>query len=366
MGIGDWGLGIGPNPQSPIPIYISIIFVLIYILKKIFIDKNYIMEYIDENGIKKKVPTLDPTFIIDRFKGQSKTAKYLNTHFIKRMDTFTSVRSIFFISILAFTLGNNLFHYLIALFIIHSYMLCYRVIRFWIKRWLMYMIDYCYIGNTLLIYFNLFARNNYDLFLSIYSMTSGIISLAVIICDNHADITNTDYLTSCCIHILPVTSMWAVRWKHRLYDNYMDYKGYIIDTEDIKFQIDSTFFKVLTYPFIYWIIWAIVYFILNTSILRKYAYSDLYQGAVGDFYKSKDFECLFGDHTKNTTIKYLMMHIIFCVMVIPIWMLNFYNFYFNTGYLVFLLIFLGYNQSVKSKKELESIINDAAKLDKQD
>jgi hypothetical protein len=324
------------------------------------------MEYIDENGIKKKVPTLDPTFIIDRFKGQSKTAKYLNTHFIKRMDTFTSVRSIFFISILAFTLGNNLFHYLIALFIIHSYMLCYRVIRFWIKRWLMYMIDYCYIGNTLLIYFNLFARNNYDLFLSIYSMTSGIISLAVIICDNHADITNTDYLTSCCIHILPVTSMWAVRWKHRLYDNYMDYKGYIIDTEDIKFQIDSTFFKVLTYPFIYWIIWAIVYFILNTSILRKYAYSDLYQGAVGDFYKSKDFECLFGDHTKNTTIKYLMMHIIFCVMVIPIWMLNFYNFYFNTGYLVFLLIFLGYNQSVKSKKELESIINDAAKLDKQD
>ncbi len=324
------------------------------------------MEYIDENGIKKKVPTLDPTFIIDRFKGQSKTAKYLNIHFIKRMDTFTSVRSIFFISILAFTLGNNLFHYLIALFIIHSYMLCYRVIRFWIKRWLMYMIDYCYIGNTLLIYFNLFARNNYDLFLSIYSMTSGIISLAVIICDNHADITNTDYLTSCCIHILPVTSMWAVRWKHRLYDNYMDYKGYIIDTEDIKFQIDSTFFKVLTYPFIYWIIWAIVYFILNTSILRKYAYSDLYQGAVGDFYKSKDFECLFGDHTKNTTIKYLMMHLIFCVMVIPIWMLNFYNFYFNTGYLVFLLIFLGYNQSVKSKKELESIINDAAKLDKQD
>ena len=324
------------------------------------------MEYIDKNGVRKKVPTLDPQYVIDRFEGQSKVAKYLNTHFVTKMDSFTSVRSIFFVSILAFTLGNNLNHYLIALFIIHLYMLCYRVIRFWIERWLMYMIDYCYIGNILLIYFNLFARNNKELFLSVYSMTSGIISLAVIVCDNHADITNTDFLTSCCIHSLPVTTMWAVRWKHKLYDNYMDYKGKIIDTENIEFHIDETFFKVLTYPFIYWIIWAVVYFILNTKILRKYAYSDLYQGAVGDFYKSKDFECLFGDHTKNTTIKYLMMHLIFCIGVIPIWMLNFYNFYFNTGYLIFILIFLGYNQAVKSKGELRQIVNNAAKLDKQE
>ena len=324
------------------------------------------MEYIDKNGVRKKVPTLDPKYVIDRFEGQSNVAKYLNTHFMTKMDSFTSVRSIFFVSILAFTLGNDLNHYLIALFMMHSYLLCYRIIRFWIRRWLMYMIDYCYIGNLLLLYFIAFDRNNKDLFLSIYSMTSGIVSLAVIVCDNHADITNTDYLTSCCIHSLPVTTMWAVRWKHKLYDNYQDYKGKIVDTEDIKFQIDETFFKVLCYPFMYWIIWAVVYFILNTYVLRKYAYSDLYQGAVGDFYKSKDFECLFGDHTKNTTIKYLMMHLIFCFAVIPIWMLNFYNFYFNTGYLIFILVFLGYNQSVKSKGELEQIVKDAAKLDKQD
>ena len=324
------------------------------------------MEYIDKDGKTKKVPTIEPQYVIDRFQGQSRVAKYLNTHFMTKMDSFTSVRSIFFVSILAFTLGNNLDHYLIALFIIHLYMLIYRVIRFWIERWLMYMIDYCYIGNILLIIFNLLGRNNLNLFLSVYSMTSGIISLAVIVCDNHADITNTDLLTSCSIHSLPVTTMWAVRWKHRLYDNYREYKGNIVNTENIKFQIDETFFKVLLYPFFYWIIWAIVYFVLNTKILRKYAYSDLYQSAVSDFYKSKQFECLFGDHTKNTVIKYLMMHLIFCILVIPIWMLNFYNFYFNTGYLIFILIFLGYNQAVKSKEELKQIVNDAAKLDKQD
>jgi len=29
MGIGDWGLGIGPNPQSPIPNNILIIFLIL-------------------------------------------------------------------------------------------------------------------------------------------------------------------------------------------------------------------------------------------------------------------------------------------------------------------------------------------------
>ena len=109
-----------------------------------------------------------------------------------------------------------------------------------------------------------------------------------------------------------------------------------------------------------------IYFIINTKTLRKFAYSDIYQSTIGDFYKSKDFECLFGDHTKNTTIKYLMMHLIFLLMVTPISILNFYNFYFNTGYLVFMLIFLGYNQSIKSKEELAKIVKNVEKLDKQD
>ena len=83
---------------------------------------------------------------------------------MSKMDKFTSVRRIFLVSILAFTLGNNLNYCLIVLFLIHTYLLAYRVIRFWIERWLMYMIDYCYIGNILLIYFNLFARNSMDIF----------------------------------------------------------------------------------------------------------------------------------------------------------------------------------------------------------
>ena len=324
------------------------------------------MEYIDKNGVKKKVPTINPKFEIDRFEGQSKIAKYLNKKFLSKMDQFTSVRSIFLISILSFTLGHNLNYYLIALILIHTYLLSYRLLRFWIDRWLMYIIEYCYIGNIFLIYFSLFARNNMNIFLSTYSMASGIISLAVVACDNHADITDTDFVTSCGIHTLPVVTMWAVRWKHYLYDNYLEYKGNIIDTENIKFEFDEIFFKVLLFPFFYWIIWAMIYFILNTKLLRKFAYSDLYQSTVGDFYKSKDFEFLFGDHTKNTTIKYLMMHLIFLFGVTIISLLNFYNFYFNTGYLIFILFFLGYNQSLKSRQGIAKIVERAEKFEKKD
>jgi len=41
LGIGDWGLGIGPNPQSPIPNPQSPIPNPHYIYKENFIQKNY-------------------------------------------------------------------------------------------------------------------------------------------------------------------------------------------------------------------------------------------------------------------------------------------------------------------------------------
>jgi hypothetical protein len=44
MGIGDWGLGIGPNPQSPIPNPQSPLIMFLFNDKNIFYNymKNYI------------------------------------------------------------------------------------------------------------------------------------------------------------------------------------------------------------------------------------------------------------------------------------------------------------------------------------
>ena len=320
------------------------------------------MEIIDKFGNKKKVPTLNPKEPINRFEGQSKTAIFLNEKLLKKMDYFTNIRSTFIIITLSYLLGKNLDIYLKVLIIVHWYLLIYRFIRFWIERWLMFMIDFCYIGNFLLDYIILFDRKNMNLFITEFSISNSIISLAVIVCDNRADFSNTDFLTSCSIHLIPITSLWAIKWRNRIYSNNDVVNNDFINFDDVKFKFgDEIFKKIFFFSYGTWFVWAIVYFILCTTVLRKYTYSDLYQSAVGDFYKSKDFENIFGDHTKNTAIKFLCMHFIFLIIVTPLMYLNFYSFHFNTFYLIFLIVFLGYNQSKKTQIVIREVVNEAEK-----
>ena len=339
----------------------------------------------DKFGNKKKVPTINPISPINRFEGQSKVAKFLNKNLLLKMDYFTNIRSTFIIITLSYLLGKNLNLFLNVLFIVHCYLLFYRLIRFWVERWLMFMIDFCYIGNFLLDYIILFDRKNLNLFITEFSISNSIISFAAIVCDNQADLSNTDFLTSCSIHLIPIISMWAIKWRNRIYsynniensnkensnienNNFFNYNIFnynnseFINLDNVKFKFfDEIFMKIFFFSYGIWFIWAIIYFILCTTILRKFTYSDLYQSAVGDFYKSKDFEFIFGDHTKNTAIKFLCMHFIFLIIVTPLMYLNFYSFHFNTFYLIFLIVFLGYNQSKKSQIKIREVVNEAEK-----
>ena len=316
------------------------------------------MEYKDERGnVIKKTPTLNPKEPIDRFEGQSKLAKILNEKFVSKMDHYTSARSTLLLLMLVYLLGFNLNWFLNYLIILHAYLMIYRFIRFWIKRWLMYMIDFCYPGNFLLLYFIIFDNTNKDIFYTVYAAASGVISLAVVVCDNQADLNNTDFLTSCFIHVLPVTTVWAIRWKHIIYPDDIFEGKTLLTVGDVPFAFDENLKKLLLYPYLLWLLWAIAYFILNTKILRKYAYSDLYESAICDFYKSDFMTCLFGDHKKYTVIKYLYQHLIFMIIVTPISLLNFYSFYFNSGYIVFIVIFLGFNQARKNRKMIQDIVN---------
>ena len=70
------------------------------------------------------------------------------------MDALSNVRSLFLLLIIIIDFGNNLYHYLNSLFLNNIFVSIHRAIRIYRK----YLIDYCYIGNILLIYFNLFSR----------------------------------------------------------------------------------------------------------------------------------------------------------------------------------------------------------------
>lgn len=314
------------------------------------------MESLNEKKNAVKTPTLNPREPIDRFQNQSKLAKWINNNFCLKMDHYTNARSTLVLLCLVYLLGKNLNWFLKFLVFLHFYLIFYRFIRFWIKRWLMFMIDICYLGNFLMIYFILFDSTNLDLFLLVFAISSGLISLAVVVCDNQADLSNTDFLTSCFIHTLPVTTMWAIRWKHMLYPKQVLEERNCIDMGNVPFAFDETFFKLLVYPYVLWFIWATYFFFLNQVVLRKYAFSDYYDSSIGDFYKSDDLECLFGDHKRYTVLKFLIQHLIFMFIVTPLSIFNFYSFYFNSGYIMFIIIFLGYNQAKKNKVYTEQVL----------
>jgi len=48
MNKGDWGFGIGPNPQSPIPKLIQIWLLFIYYQSKIINNINYYYKYTND------------------------------------------------------------------------------------------------------------------------------------------------------------------------------------------------------------------------------------------------------------------------------------------------------------------------------
>lgn len=320
------------------------------------------MEIRDEKGnFIKKVPTINPKVPINRFEGQKKLAIYFNNHLMKSMDKRAFLRSLIIVITLALLLGKNFIWFTYFLLPLYVYLMIIRLIRFWVQRWLMFLLDFCYMGNYLLLYFIFIDNKNENIFYTLFPAASGIVSFAAIACDNQIDFYDTDLISSAFIHCAPMVSVWAIRWKHILYSPSVFEGKSFLSLGEIKFEFNSVLLRLTVFPFVFWFLWAMVYFVLNTVILRRFTYSDLYQSAVGDFYKVRTFEFLFGDHTKNTALKFLSMHFIFLIIVTPFAILNFYCFYFNTVYMIGIILFLGYNTQRKKKEEMVNKINEKKK-----
>ena len=231
----------------------------------------------------------------------------------------------------------------------------YRFIRFWIKHSLMYMLDFIYFGNICMILFLLFYRNDLNLFLNVFSCSSGVIALTVIIDNNNIELGDSDFMLSTFLDCIPILSCWAIRWKHILYRNSdCDLVLYI---GNVILRKDDYFKKLIILPFISWFIWAFFYLILNGKILRSFAYSDLFESTICKFYHSNSFYSILGNHKKYTILKYLFIQLCFLIISIPVVLSCFYNFFFCTGYLIFISILLGINSSRIKNKELQGLIN---------
>ena len=287
-------------------------------------------------------------FLKNKEKIKSKLRKLIGV-----FDNFTNARTTLFFVIIFYFLGKGLNILVLTLLCIYAYLLTFRLIRFWVKNSLMYMLDFVYFGNLSLIIFLLFFKKNLNVFLAVFSISTGVIGLTNIAHKNKIELGNSEFLMNTFLDCIPTLATSAIRWKHLIY--YIPFDNFI-SLGHVPFKNDLILWKIILIPFGLWFIWALIFLILNGKILRGFAYSHLYESSIFTFYHSNSFYKILGDHKRYTIIKYLSLQFILLLISIPIVINCFYNPYFNIFYLIVMNLILGANTAIAKKEQLRQMV----------
>jgi len=172
---------------------------------------------------------------------------------------------------------------------------------------------------------------------------------AVVVFNNTTQFNSTDHVTSSWVHTLPLVVNWAIRWRHFIYTEetlrYLKFE--FTDFSKIEFKIDQLFWKLIYYPVLYWLLWALMYFVLMGFVFKRFTRNTKYFSGVNDFkefMKPKDKKVIEKDESYIVTLlKYLLKHFSLLIIMFPVSLFCFYNYYFNTVYIILLMVFLGWN-----------------------
>ena len=316
--------------------------VLDVILKKSTIEKH------NPPILRSKSETNLNKFFKNKEKIKSNLRKLIGV-----FDSFTNARTTLFFVIIFYFMGKGLNIFVFTILCIYAYLLTFRLIRFWVKNSLMYMLDFVYFGNLALIIFLIFFKDNLNAFLAIFSISTGVIGLTNIAHKNKIELGNSEFLMNTFLDCIPTLATSAIRWKHLIYnlpfDNFISL-GYV------PFKNDIILWKIILIPFALWLIWALTYLILNGKIFRGFAYSHLFESSIFTFYHSNSFNKVLGDHKKYTIIKYLFLQFVLLLISIPIVINCFYNPYFNLFYLFVMNLILGINTALAKREQLRQMV----------
>lgn len=268
-------------------------------------------------------------------------------------DSFTNARTTLFFVIICYVLGRGLNIFVFTILCIYAYLLTFRLIRFWVKKSLMYMLDFVYFGNLSLIIFLIFYKDNENAFLAIFSISTGVIGLTNIVHKNKIELGNSDFLMNTFLDCIPTLAVSAIRWKHFIYT--IPFNNFIT-FDNVRFQNDIMLRKLILIPIALWFCWALIYLILNGKIFRGFAYSHLYESSIFTFYHNDSFQKILGDHKKYTIIKYLCLQFVLLLISIPIVIICFYNPYFNLLYIIMMNLILGINTAIAKKEQLRQMV----------
>ena len=294
--------------------------------------------------------------------------------FMRFMDRYTWIRAMIIFSFYAFYMGNNL-NILIWMYLgITFYLLCYSVIRFWVHKVTLYFFEFCYFGLAALLLSICVYPESKLIWYSAYVSNTGLMSFAVIILNNQVAFNNTDLLSSCWLHCMPMIVCWAIRWRNIIYEPAMLSRltwGFLKVSNENIFSYELIL--DIIYPIILWFLWGVFYYVMFKILFKNVIDNPKNLTACNDFIKivhnSQSLQKLFGNPDINGLEKYILAHFIGYVGCIPHALLCYFNFYANTCYMLILMSFLIWNAGTKMQmleEEKEKLIGELIEKTKSD
>lgn len=129
------------------------------------------------------------------------------------MDKLTFIFGVLLTAASAFVLGRypNDYYYLWHNLVVNLLIL-YRI-RYYLKIKLhYYLIDFCYFANVLITIFHYYRPSDERLFMMNFVHASGPLAVATGAFKNSLVFHSVDHLTSLAIHVIPMVSVWSLRW----------------------------------------------------------------------------------------------------------------------------------------------------------
>lgn len=87
-----------------------------------------------------------------------------------------------------------------------------RYVHYILVGWHMYLVDFCYFANFLMIYYLVFDSKNEALMTSVYLYATGPLAIGIFAFRNSLVYHKIDFLTSLAIHSVPLLTVYNFRW----------------------------------------------------------------------------------------------------------------------------------------------------------
>ena len=196
--------------------------------------------------------------------------KTLTPELIRTRDKITFVVSLISLVAVGMLLGHSPQEYYKINAALITVTTCIRTIRYRLKRWHWYILDFCYLVNLLLIiwcFYEPLRSLKLPIFRVLYAFSHGPLAIAIILFRNSFVLHSLDKTTSVIIHFSPCLCVYTLRW----FSSSNTHAFHAIVHDD-----SYSTFDILFYTLIGWTFWACCYYVKCFVVDRQKAIEKKY------------------------------------------------------------------------------------------